>query len=129
MSTRVTQYRADIKKEALLHVPIDYKLTYGDTDQIDGLLSAFAYIYPFDSKTVRLDVLQCTAYQAILQDEPIGTLPFQHPAIIRILSDQWFKAKDSLGRAHRCYFKADQLPDSMGALAATAVSVSFIRAD
>jgi hypothetical protein len=63
MSTRVTQYRTEIKRDALRHVPMDYRLTYGDADQIDGLLLSSAYIYPRDPETVRSDLLYCFRVQ------------------------------------------------------------------
>ena len=55
---------------------------------------------------------------------PNRTQPFLHPAIIRIISDRWFKSKSALGNTKEIFFQSTnglRLPDAMPALAATIV--------
>jgi len=41
-----------MKKEAILHVPADYKLGHNDTEQVEDLLAGATYIYSRDPRTV-----------------------------------------------------------------------------
>ena len=52
ISTRVIQIRSEMKKEAILHVPADYKLGHNDTEQVEDLLAGATYIYSRDPRTV-----------------------------------------------------------------------------
>jgi Domain of unknown function (DUF6532) len=62
-----------------------------------------------------------------MQGKEVGTKPYQHPAIVRIMSDRWFKPRSSLAPMRERYYTNNdshppQLPPSMPSFAATVVS-------
>jgi hypothetical protein len=113
------------------HVPSDYKLRPDDANQINDLLKGAAYIYPKKKRAVCGHCVFPSRLNTISwQDQPDGLLPFNHPAVVKIISNRWFKSKVSLGAMHPEWFESSieeapnelEIPKAMAALAATVVS-------
>jgi Domain of unknown function (DUF6532) len=115
-----------MKKDVDQLVHAGYKLTHGDTNQIDELLKSNNFIYPRDQTVCALSHLRPQRIDHCLQGNVIGSKPFQHPVIIAVMSQQWFKSKSGLGRIHANLLEIHnkpKLPVAMPALAATVVSL------